>query len=127
MKHHVIIALGTNVNEWKINEAQKIIKSISDDFSFSQTIQTEPIGKCFQNTMFYNALAVGTVGEIQPSELVCILKKMEHACGDNVQLRKKGTVVIDLDLLKYDSLIFHEADWNRPYIKKLVKDFLHSF
>lgn len=122
MKHHVIIALGTNISEKNIREAQTVLRSVFGDLFFSQTMQTEPIGERFQNTKFYNALAAGTIGDIQPSELVNILKMIECDCGDNVTLRQKGTVMIDIDLLKYDNLIFHEADWNRPYIKELAKE-----
>lgn len=122
MKHQVIIALGTNVSEKNIHEAQTILRNVFSDLFFSQIIQTEPIGERFQNTMFYNALAAGTIGDILPSELVNILKTIECECGDNDTLREKGTVTTDIDLLKYDDLIFHEADWNRPYIKELTKE-----
>lgn len=127
MKHKVIIALGTNVSEKNIREVQTILRSVFSDLFFSQIIQTEPIGERFQNTMFYNALAAGTIGDILPSELVNILKTIECECGDNAILRQKGAVTIDVDLLKYDDLIFHEADWNRPYIKELTKEIAPIF
>ena len=38
-----------------------------------------------------------------------------------MKLRRHGIVPIDLDLLLYDDERFHLQDWERSYIKDLLK------
>lgn len=38
-------------------------------------------------------------------------------------LTQRGKIAMDIDLLKYDNQRFHESDWTRDYIVKLMKHF----
>jgi hypothetical protein len=42
--------------------------------------------------------------------------------GDTRQKREGGCITIDLDLLKLDMEKQHPMDWERPYIKMLMKE-----
>ena len=48
---------------------------------------------------------------------------METQCGNTEFLRKEGKISMDIDLLKYNDQRFHESDWSRDYVKKLIKQF----
>jgi len=50
-------------------------------------------------------------------DLQQLLKKTEAETG-----RTKEAVTIDLDLLQYDDQRYHERDWQRPYITRIIDD-----
>lgn len=120
MKHQVIIALGTNVEKAKILQAITTLQTLISDIKVSEIIPTLPLGSKFQHTQFYNALALGTTTKAADEMTMC-LKDIERACGDTSSLRQSGHVVLDLDLMKYDNKKFHTSDWDREYIKELMR------
>lgn len=119
MKHCVILALGTNSGKENIQKAQKVLRGAFQNLEFTSIVPTQPIGNIFQHTMFYNTLANGTTSK-NVAEVVHMLKLIEKECGDSRELRRNGTVILDVDLLKFDEQIFHESDWDRAYIKELM-------
>lgn len=121
MKHDVIFALGTNSGKENIKKAQTVLQREFQDLKFSDIVPTDPIGIIFQRTTFYNTLANGTTSK-DVAEVIRTLKLIEKECGDSRELRQNGTVVLDVDLLKFDECIFHEKDWNRKYIRELMSN-----
>ena len=71
---------------------------------------------------YLNFLACGFT-EDEPEQIVAKTKQMETQCGNTEFLRKEGKIAMDIDLLKYDNQRFHENDWSRDYVKKLIKQF----
>lgn len=122
MIHNIIIAFGTNAGINRIREAKALLRKNFTVISFSRVMQTEPIGKQFQGTIFYNAIACCSTHIAKADNIVNILKALEKESGDREELRKAGKVVLDLDLLKYDNVVYHKDDWNRGYIKELTQD-----
>lgn len=61
--------------------------------------------------------------EDESEQIVAKTKQMETQCGNTKLLRKEGKIAMDIDLLKYDDQRFHESDWSRDYVKKLIKQF----
>ena len=59
---------------------------------------------------------------LEADEVVGKLKNIERATGDTRELRQDGKVVLDLDLLKYDDTRFHQADWEREYVRELIAE-----
>ena len=53
-----------------------------------------------------------------------VLKETERRLGRTHN--EDGIVVLDLDLLEYDGLRYHEDDWNRDYIQQLMKELHHQ-
>ena len=51
------------------------------------------------------------------------LKEMEKEMGRTPEEREQGIVRIDLDLLLFDQQRYHERDWERDYIRRLLDDF----
>ena len=119
MRHHIIIAMGTNVGIESLKRGQQLLLSYFPDIHFTEIMPTAPLGSKFRGTHFYNALAACTTTH-NPERIISILKNMEKRNGDSNELRDGGKVVLDIDLLKYDDKKFHEKDWDREYIKILA-------
>ena len=52
---------------------------------------------------------------LTPTQLTALLKLTEQETR-----RTKQHVTIDLDLMQYDGERYHLADWERPYIQRLL-------
>lgn len=118
--HHVIIALGTNTDgKANMNQAKALLGRLLELPIFTRTIQTDAIDG--SEKYFYNSLVWAyTTHRLAP--LLQSLKRIEKQCGDSKQLRAEGIVNMDVDLLLYDDVKLHEADWGRSYIKELLKE-----
>ena len=69
-----------------------------------------------------------TVGKATQTtdELVKQLKALERRCGDKKSLRRQGIIVLDVDLLLYDTQRHHEEDWTRDYVQELASELLEK-
>ena len=73
-------------------------------------------GQC---SMYLNQLCSGTTA-FGPNLLSEVLKETEKRQGRTHN--EDGIVTLDLDLLQYDDQRFHLRDWERPYVKDLIKE-----
>mgnify|MGYP002622603276 CR=1 FL=1 len=117
MKHHVIIALGSNHQQAVyIQWASERVMQLLDDCRLSRCLWTADIkgtGKWYMNR-----LAIGMT-DLSADDLQVMLKETEALTG-----RTKDMVTIDLDLMQYDDCRYHEKDWQRPYIQNIIQDIL---
>lgn len=121
VKTETIIALGSNAEtDEHIAHAIALIAEALPGTRFSRLMTTEPIGNF--DRMFTNCIAVTDTCTSTAAELTRLLKDTEHACGDTKALRSNGTVMLDADLLLCNGTHYHEADWQRPYIKTLMAE-----
>jgi 2-amino-4-hydroxy-6-hydroxymethyldihydropteridine diphosphokinase len=113
----VMIALGSNWQQaLHIAWASQRLSAILSDIRFSRLLWTEDI---HGTGIFYmNCLAVGTT-TLSPEALQQVLKAVEADLG-----RSGSHVTIDLDLMQYDRQRYHERDWPRSYIQRLIPDIL---
>ena len=113
----VMIALGSNRQQaLHIAWVSQRLSAILDNVRFSRKLWTEDI---HGTGIFYmNRLAVGTT-MLSPEALQQVLKTIEADLG-----RNSHRVTIDLDLMLYDQERYHERDWPRPYIQRLIPDVL---
>ena len=119
--HTVVIALGSNVNqEANIAKARMLIRAAFKDVSFSEQMWTVPIG-LEGGDFFLNMVAVAQTTNSQ-TQVEAALKSMERRCGRKRGDSNLGIIALDLDLLRYDDEICHPADWDREYIKRLLKE-----
>ena len=98
--HRIILSIGTNFNR---ESNAKLVKEI--------------ISEAFHKVQFSEELLTNPVGDVLKT------KQMETQCGNTELLRKEGKISMDIDLLKYNDQRFHESDWSRDYVKKLIKQF----
>lgn len=118
--HKVIVAIGSNHNRHaNMQKAMLLMHRHLDYTVFSTAIDTAPIG--IESAMFLNAIA-SAYTTLSMSETIAMLKGIEAECGNSAKLRNEGKIAIDIDLLQYDDERLHNADWERGYIKQLLKD-----
>jgi len=118
--HSIIIALGTNTeHEHNINKALCLLDDIVFDIKYSRKLWTSPIG--IMSDMFLNMLVSGRCNLTLP-ELCNVIKSIETKCGRLDDDKKRGIVKIDIDILQYDNQKEHADDWQRKYIKTLIKE-----
>ena len=124
----IILAMGSNTTrEQSMARAMTMIEKEMGKMTFTPTIESDAIGMVAEP--FINCLAYGE-SDMTVREITMILKQIEHACGNNAELRSQNKIVIDLDLLLWGNKRYHSSDWNRHYVKELLKmvpeAFLHQ-
>lgn len=123
--HHVILSLGSNDDaERHLDEAQEALANTLSKGRASERKWTEAVGSpkeasAWPYGKFLNMLVTGET-EATPSDLERGLKQIEASLGRNEHDKRRGKVAIDIDLLAYDDLHFHEDDWKRTYVGELL-------
>jgi 2-amino-4-hydroxy-6-hydroxymethyldihydropteridine diphosphokinase len=119
MEHEVIISIASNENqEANLAKARELLVTIIPKLTFTNELWTEPVNTTRKN-MYLNQLCKGMT-ELGPNLLSEVLKETERRLGR--RHNEDGIVVIDLDLLQYDEQRFHNKDWERSYVKDLIKE-----
>lgn len=98
--------------------AQQSIATMLADVVYSPSVWTDPVGMK-TNNLFLNCLGVATT-RYAYNQLRHAFKRIERRLGDSHGLRTTGCVRMDIDILEYDYQRYHEADWDRPYVKELL-------
>ena len=127
--HHIIISLASNFNqEANLEAARTALTQLLVEAHFTSAKWTEPFGIIDhgqwsmvngQCSMYLNQLCSGTTA-FGPNLLSEVLKETEKRQGRTHN--EDGIVTLDLDLLQYDDQRFHLRDWERPYVKDLIKE-----
>jgi 2-amino-4-hydroxy-6-hydroxymethyldihydropteridine diphosphokinase len=116
-----ILALGTNINhEMNMFLAEHLLKKMLPSIVFTESKWTEPIGFTSDNK-FLNELGFGYTSH-GTAQMERAIKHIERECGSIKAERSKGIVTMDIDILLIGETKFHNKDWNRNYIKELLKD-----
>lgn len=119
--HSVILCLGSNADqEANIQRAQQLLRTEYASIAFTPSIWTEPVG--VMSPPYLNCLATMTI-EDNLSRLHNKTKSIEQLMHSSPEERKGNTVRIDIDILCFDRQHYHEDDWNRDYVKRLIEDF----
>lgn len=129
------LSLGSNLGDRKqllhtaINEIAERVGRIE---AISSCIETEPVG--FDSVHLFLNMAVRVTTELDPYELLKVLKQLERDLG---RTRKSHDGVhydrtIDIDILLYDNLevnseelqIPHPRMWERDFVMRPLKEIL---
>lgn len=90
------------------------------DIVFTEDLTTPAYGKPADALPYANCLAKATT-TLNEEELRKQLKAIEKELGDTHLLRSDDIVMMDIDLLEYNGTRHHHDDWQRPYVKTLIK------
>lgn len=116
----VLIAVGSNHDAPRtIVEALTSLPSLLDDIAKTEVLVNPALG--IDAADFSNLLVAGTT-TLDASSLNAQLKAIERRCGDRRELRSRGQILLDLDLLAYGRQQLHQADWERGYIRQLLEE-----
>ena len=118
-EHHIIISLASNINhEANLEAARTQLTQLLSEVHFTSAIYTKPIHSLRQEP-YLNQLCKGTTA-LGMNLLNEVLKEIEKRLGRTHN--EDGIVTVDLDLLEYDGERFHHRDWERNYVKDLIKE-----
>ncbi|QYR10544.1 2-amino-4-hydroxy-6-hydroxymethyldihydropteridine diphosphokinase [Prevotella sp. Rep29] len=118
--HELIISIGTNVDhDLNMTLAKRALLTLLPDMTFTTEKWTNPVDA--ESDKFLNCLALATTRH-GAKQIVRAFKQIERKCGDTKGKRSKGTITVDIDILKYDDEIFHKEDWQRGYIRALMRE-----
>lgn len=122
-KNKTILALGSNVSqEANMLKAKGMIERLLDgDVVFSEYMWTNPIG--VDSDKFLNCLAIAHT-DMDVAQFDMALKDIEHNLGSSKAEHQKGIVRIDIDVLLFGGQRYHEADWGRDYVKKMMAELM---
>jgi len=120
---NIIIAIGSNYNQnAAVIMAQKLLSmAFNKTILYSCSLWTKPVGKDLGK--FLNCLGFAQTS-LSKENVIKLLKELEVACGNTEALRNEGKIVMDIDLLLYGHSRLHIADWQRDYVKELMRDLL---
>lgn len=117
----VIVALGSNFEPKKnMASAFSLLEREFGPLQRSQTYKNEAID-LEGSPDFLNALVIFDTN-LEYDCLAARLRWIETQCGRD--RKKKKEIAMDIDILLYDGMRYHEADWQRPYIKTLLCEVL---
>ena len=123
MKHHVYIALGSNLGDraQNINEAIRLIgERVGTVADQSSLIESEPWGFSSENTFLNAAIHVETT--LSPHEVLAATQKIERELGKTAVHATRRSLLpvykdrpIDIDILLYDDLHLSEPELTLPH------------
>lgn len=118
----VIIAIGCNHDHLtQMQHAKRLLSSTFEGVNTSEMLWTEPIGQLFAGNKFTNML-VSCHTHMTLDAVCALLKDFERQCGNTNTLRQQGIVMMDMDVLLYDTTVCHPDDWQRDYVKRLMPE-----
>ena len=118
-QHQIIISLASNENqEANLQAARTQLAQLLSEVHFTSAIWTEPVN-CIRKEPYLNQLCKASTA-FSMNLLSEALKETEKRLGRTHN--EDGIVTIDLDLLQYDEEQYHLRDWNRSYVKDLIKE-----
>ena len=121
-RFRVTVVLGSNYQAGDaIDKGIALLGEHLTEMSVSRVLETAPIG--ITSGSFLNCVATGFTN-LSADQLIDLLKQTEYRCGDRKSLRRKHLILLDIDLLEYDGIRHHTADWERDYIQALVGELL---
>ena len=119
-KSTLLLALGSNDDaEQNMENAKGMLHHLFRGVVFTSCIWTDPIN--IESNKFLNCMAVAESTH-NLKQLEMALKQIEKKCGDSKPKRQMNIVKMDIDVLEYRGVVYHEKDWDRPYIKELLSE-----
>ena len=118
--HRTILAIGSNKDaEANISRTLGLLAEYITDIRQSRTLRTEALDGAkgtFSNLMLSGHTALSL------EELTAKTKETERLCGRIHGNGDGGTVCMDIDIMDYDGQKLHADDWQRDYIRTLIKE-----
>lgn len=116
----LVIAIGSNTDsEYHVKQALNILNEHFDKVCQSSLLRNAPLN--MSGNDFVNCIYVAKTS-LSYQETLDITKKIEQIMGNQQTMRQEGTVIIDIDILRYNTQRYHEKDWTRTYIQKLWQE-----
>jgi 7,8-dihydro-6-hydroxymethylpterin-pyrophosphokinase len=121
-KKKILFAIGTNsplASDRVIWMKARVFGLFGDDVRFTFLVETDPIG--IVSPKFTNCVGIAFT-TLPLEEIKAIFKEIEKECEDTKEKRRNNLIEMDIDILEYDGVRYHEKDWSRPYIIDMVEE-----
>lgn len=121
-KKKILFAIGTNsplASDRVIWMKARVFGLFGDDIRFTFLVETGPIG--IVSPKFTNCVGIAFT-TLPLEEIKAIFKEIEKECEDTKEKRRNNLIEMDIDILEYDGVRYHEKDWSRPYIIDMVEE-----
>ncbi len=116
-----IIGIGSNIDaDQNIPKMLEILKEKVTVLKVSTMVQTEPIGIKDQPEYTNGAVKIET--ELDLTELVSVLKKIENDMGRDRTVPKFGPRCIDLDIAVWNREIVDQDYYTRDFLRNAVEE-----
>lgn len=121
--NRALIALGSNVGNWKINfnVCLKELRKISYITAIANIYMTKPYGYELQNTFFNTAVELKTFSN--PLQLMKKLQLIEKKMHKNKTI-ENGPRRIDIDIIFFNNLKFDREGLTIPHPRATNRDFV---
>lgn len=115
-----IVSMGSNSSRReKLALARKRLAVLFPDIRFSAEEDTEPL--FFRHSgLFANQVACFT-SSLPATEVVSCLKEVEREAGRQPGDKEREVVLLDLDLLAGDGIIYRPKDLEREYVRRGIR------
>lgn len=122
MHYALILGLGSNHDaERNIMMAEERLRSLFPAIIFSRTIRTAAVNTPHGTPDYLNAIAVAHTSLPYPA-LRSIMKGIERIQGRTPELKRKGLVPLDIDIMQYGDRQMKPDDWYRDFNILLLKE-----
>lgn len=123
----IILSVGCNNDcERQMRRVRERLLESFPDIVFTDAIMSPAYGMAEEALPYSNLLAKAHTS-LPEQELSSLLKSLEKELGNTAELRSNSIVKMDIDILQYGKERRHTDDWQRPYIKKLLRYLLTFF
>ena len=121
--NRAIIALGTNVGNWKnnFNQCLKEINRLGNVSKIANIYLSKPYGLKTQNK-FYNT-AVELFTNKNPLQLMLTLQQIERCQHKNKKIHN-GPRKIDIDIIFFNNLNLQKSNFCIPHPRSHIRDFV---
>lgn len=109
----VVLSIGTNTDHKNIEIAEERLYSLFSAVRVSRTIVSPAVDNPGEVPDYANVVILAETS-LEYEELYSQVKTIEREMG-RIRERENGAVVIDIDILKYDTRRYKPNDWKRPY------------
>lgn len=114
--HACLVCLGSNKEASRhLTEAGKELMRLFDDVKLGERVVTKAEGELDQSD-YVNQAAHFTTG-YSSEQVIQFLKYIEKENGRKQGDKEKGSVPLDIDLLKYDEVELKPIDLGKTYVK----------
>lgn len=115
----ILLSIGSNTfAKTNIDKAKRMLTRLFPEIIFTQPVLTEPEEEKY-SFLFRNILGKAQT-EMTSDEVIDKIKQTERAVGRSPKDKYLGKVIIDIDLIQYNSEILRPGDFQRDYVQQLL-------
>ena len=121
--HTCLLCLGSNVRaDYHLKEAEAALNAAFPGIRWGRVVPTRAENTVPESADYLNRAASFDTS-LDEMEVRAVLKDIEKANGRKEGDKEKGTVPLDIDLLRYDSRMPKPQDLSKPYVRKALEAF----